>query len=169
MAVFSFEGHTPHVAPDAYIAPSADLIGRVSIASGACVLFNAVVRADTETISLGEGSNLQDGVVVHTDPGFPTMIGAGVSVGHNATVHGCTIGDRALIGMNATVLNGAVVGEGSLVAAGTVVLEGQVIPPRSLVAGIPAKVKRELTEEEYQGVVDNGVHYQELAAKYLAN
>ena len=169
MAVFSFEGHTPHVAPDAYIAPSADLIGRVSIASGACVLFNAVVRADTETISLGEGSNLQDGVVVHTDPGFPTTIGAGVSVGHNATVHGCTIGDRALIGMNATVLNGAVVGEGSLVAAGTVVLEGQVIPPRSLVAGIPAKVKRELTEEEYQGVVYNGVHYQELAAKYLAN
>jgi len=169
MAVFSFEGHTPHVAPDAYIAPSADLIGRVSIASGACVLFNAVVRADTETISLGEGSNLQDGVVVHTDPGFPTTIGAGVSVGHNATVHGCTIGDRALIGMNATVLNGAVVGEGSLVAAGTVVLEGQVIPPRSLVAGIPAKVKRELTEEEYQGVVDNGMHYQELAAKYLAN
>jgi carbonic anhydrase/acetyltransferase-like protein (isoleucine patch superfamily) len=169
MALISFEGHTPHVAPDAYIAPSADLIGRVSIASGACVLFNAVVRGDTEAITLGEGSNLQDGVVVHADPGFPTTIGAGVSVGHNATVHGCTIGDRALIGMNATVLNGAVVGEGSLVAAGSVVLEGQVIPPRSLVAGIPAKVKRELTDEEYQAVVDNGVHYQELAAKYLAN
>jgi carbonic anhydrase/acetyltransferase-like protein (isoleucine patch superfamily) len=169
MAVISFAGHTPLIAPDAYIAPSADLIGDVSIASGACVLFNAVVRGDIETISLGEGSNLQDGVVVHADPGFPTTIGAGVSVGHNATVHGCTIGNYSLIGMNATVLNGAVVGEGSLVAAGSVVLEGQIIPPRSLVAGIPAKVKRELTDEEYQAVVDNGVHYQALSAQYLAN
>jgi len=169
MAVISFEGHTPDISPDAYVAPTADLIGRVSIASGACVLFNAVVRADTEAISLGEGSNLQDGVVVHADPGYPTTIGKGVSVGHNATVHGCTIGDFALIGMNATVLNGAVVGEGSLIAAGSVVLEGQVIPPRSLVAGIPAKVKRELTDEEYQGVVDNGVHYQQLSAAYRAN
>lgn len=166
MALIPFDGHSPSVAPDAFVAPSADLIGRVTVGSGACVLFNAVVRGDTETISLGAGSNLQDGVVVHADPGFPTVIGEGVSVGHNATVHGCTIGDRALIGMGATIMNGAVVGEGCLVAAGSVVLEGQEIPPRSLVAGIPAKVKRELTVEEYQGVVDNAVHYQTLSARY---
>jgi len=124
------------------------------------------VRGDTEEITVGEGSNLQDGVVVHADPGFPATIGAGVSVGHNATLHGCTIADNVLIGMGATVLNGATIGEGSLIAAGSVVLEGKAIPPRSLVAGIPASVKRELSDEEYQGVVKNAEHYVALAQKY---
>ena len=168
MASHTFDDIEPQVAPSAYIAPSADLIGRVAISENACVLFSAVLRGDTEQITLGEGSNIQDGVVVHADPGFPATIGAGVSVGHNATLHGCTIADNVLIGMGATVLNGASIGEGSLVAAGSVVLEGKVIPPRSLVAGIPASVKRELSDEEYQGVVENAEHYVALAQKYRA-
>ena len=106
--------------------------------------------------------------MVHTDFGFPTRIGAGVSVGHAAVVHGCTVEDNCLIGMNATVLNGAVIGTGSLVAAGSVVLEGTRIPPRSLVAGVPGKVRRELTEEEYAKVLRNAEHYRDLAAKHRA-
>jgi carbonic anhydrase/acetyltransferase-like protein (isoleucine patch superfamily) len=168
MASYSFDGNEPTVATSAYVAPSAELIGRVTIGENSCVLFGAVLRGDTEQITLGDGSNIQDGVVVHADPGFPATIGAGVSVGHNATLHGCTIADNILIGMGATVLNGASIGKGSLIAAGSVVLEGQVIPPRSLVAGIPASVKRELSDEEYQGVVANAEHYVALAEKYRA-
>jgi carbonic anhydrase/acetyltransferase-like protein (isoleucine patch superfamily) len=168
MAVYEFDHHQPAVADTAFIAPSAELIGRVTVSGQACVLFNAVLRGDTEEISVGEGSNIQDGVVVHADPGFPARIGSGVSVGHNATLHGCTVEDNSLIGMGATVLNGAVIGEGSLVAAGSVVLEGTVIPPRSLVAGIPAAVKRELRENEYEGVVQNAEHYVALSRQYLS-
>jgi carbonic anhydrase/acetyltransferase-like protein (isoleucine patch superfamily) len=168
MATQSFDGIEPQVASTAFVAASADLIGRVTIANRACVLFGAVLRGDTEHITVGEGSNIQDGVVVHADPGVPARIGSGVSVGHNATLHGCTIADNVLIGMGATVLNGASIGEGSLIAAGSVVLEGQVIPPRSLVAGIPASVKRELSDEEYHGVVANAEHYVALAEKYRA-
>jgi carbonic anhydrase/acetyltransferase-like protein (isoleucine patch superfamily) len=105
-------------------------------------------------------------VVVHTDDGFPALIGAGVSVGHAAVVHGCTIEDNCLIGMNATVLNGAVVGEGSLVAAGTVVLEGSHIPPRSLVAGVPGKVRRPLSDEEYAKILQNADTYVELSRQH---
>ena len=168
MASYFFDGNNPTVANSAYVAASAELIGRVIVGEKSCVLFNAVLRGDTEQITLGDGSNIQDGVVVHADPGFPATIGAGVSVGHNATLHGCTIADNVLIGMGATVLNGASIGEGSLIAAGSVVLEGKVIPPRSLVAGIPASVKRELSDEEYRGVVENAEHYVALAQKYRA-
>ena len=117
------------------------MIGQATIEAGASVFYGAVVRADMDRVVLGAGSNLQDNVVVHTDYGFPTDIGAGVSVGHAAVVHGCTVEDDCLIGMHATVLNGARIGAGSLVAAGTVVLEGTVVPPRSLVAGVPGKVR----------------------------
>ena len=112
---------------------------------------------------MGAGSNLQDNVVLHADPDFPCTVGARVSVGHSAVVHGCTVEDDCLIGMSATILNGAVIGAGSLVAAGAVVLEGTVVPPRSLVAGVPAKVRRALTDEEFAGVQQNAAHYQELA------
>ena len=131
-----------------------------------CVGHHAVVRADMDRVVLGAGSNLQDNVVVHTDYGFPTWIGAGVSVGHAAVVHGCTVEDDCLIGMNATVLNGARIGAGSLVAAGTVVLEGTVIPPRSLVAGVPGKVRRPLSDAEYDRVVANAQIYLHLAARH---
>lgn len=165
--LYTFDGHTPEVHPSAYIAPSADLIGRVRIEATSCVLFGAVVRGDTEQITLGEGSNLQDGVAVHADPGYPVTIGANVSVGHNATIHGCTIGDECIIGMGATVLNGASIGSGCLIAAGTVILQGQVIPPGSLVAGVPGKVRRELNADEHANIQRNAKHYQSLREKYL--
>jgi carbonic anhydrase/acetyltransferase-like protein (isoleucine patch superfamily) len=132
------------------------------------VFFGAVLRADRDAIDLGERSNLQDNVVVHGDPGSPTRIGRGVSVGHGAVLHGCTIEDDCLIGMSATVLNRAVIGAGSLVAAGAVVLEDTVVPPGSLVAGVPAKVRRELTEEEREGIRRNSRTYVALGRAYLA-
>jgi len=165
--LIAFDGHSPQVADSAYVAPSADLIGRVEISPRAVVLFGAVLRGDTETIALGEGSNIQDGVAVHADPGYPVTVGSGVSVGHNATIHGCTIDDDCLIGMGATVLNGARIGTGSLIAAGAVVLEGQDIPPGSLVAGVPAQVRRELTTDEQAGIERNAANYQALRERYL--
>lgn len=166
--MISFGEFSPTVSPTAWVAPTATLIGQVSVATNAVIMFGAVLRADRAEILVGEGSNLQDNVVVHGDPGFPAHIGNGVSVGHGATVHGATIGDNCLIGMGATVLNGAVVGAGSLIAAGAVVLEGTEIPPGSLVAGVPGKVRRELTAEEHEGITANALTYQELGGQYRA-
>ncbi|HEY5981208.1 MAG TPA: gamma carbonic anhydrase family protein [Microlunatus sp.] len=164
--VLPYDGVQPTIHPDAWLAPTAAVIGNAMIDSRASLFYGAVVRADMDRVVLGAGSNLQDNVVVHTDYGFPTFIGAGVSVGHAAVVHGCTVEDDCLIGMNATVLNGARVGAGSLVAAGTVVLEGTVIPPRSLVAGVPGKVRRPLTDAEFDRVVANAQIYLELSARH---
>ena len=166
--VLPFHGTSPTIDESAWLAPTAAVIGNATIEAAATLFYGAVVRADMDAIRLGRGSNLQDNVVVHTDFGFPTRIGAGVSVGHAAVVHGCTVEDNCLIGMNATVLNGAVIGTGSLVAAGSVVLEGTRIPPHSLVAGVPGKVRRELTEEEYAKVLRNAEHYRALAAQHRA-
>lgn len=162
----AFDGHEPDIALGAWIAPNATLVGRVTIATGASVFFGAVLRGDVNSITLGEGSNIQDNVAVHCDTDAPTVIGRGVSIGHAAVVHGCTIGDDCLIGMNATVLSGAIVGNESLVAAGTVVLEGTVIPPRSLVAGVPGKVRRELSDDEVAAIRHNATHYRELSAQH---
>lgn len=159
----AFDGHEPVVADGAWVAQNATLVGRVTIGSNASVFFGAVLRGDVNSISLGDGSNIQDNVAVHCDDDKPTIIGRGVSVGHAAVVHGCTIGDDCLIGMNATVLSGAVVGNESLIAGGCVVLEGTVIPPRSLVAGVPGKVRRELTDDEVEGIRQNALHYRELS------
>ena len=164
--ILPFDGIEPTVHPDAWLAPTAAVIGNATIESRASLFYGAVVRADMDRVVLGAGSNLQDNVVVHTDYGFPTWIGAGVSVGHAAVVHGCTVEDDCLIGMNATVLNGATIGAGSLVAAGTVVLEGTVIPPRSLVAGVPGTVRRALTDAEFDRVVANAKIYEDLAARH---
>lgn len=161
--IHSFRGETPQLDPTAFVAPTATLIGDAHLGADASAFYGVVVRADTATIAVGAGSNLQDNVVLHADPGFPATVGRGVSIGHGAVVHGCTVEDDCLIGMGATVLNGAVIGAGSLVAAGAVVLEGTVIPPRSLVAGVPAKVRRELTDEEFAGVQANASRYVELA------
>jgi len=161
-----FDSHEPLVPSSAYVAPSATLVGQVTLGENTVIMFGAVLRADRDAISLGEGSNLQDNVVVHGDPGFPARIGSGVSVGHSAVVHGATIEDDCLIGMNATVLNGSVVGRGSLVAAGSVVLEGEIIPPRSIVAGVPGKVRRSLTDEEHEAIRNNALTYQELGRTY---
>ncbi|HEY5820801.1 MAG TPA: gamma carbonic anhydrase family protein [Propionibacteriaceae bacterium] len=162
--ILPYAEHTPHVHPEAWLAPTATVIGDATVASGASVFYGAVIRADMAPVHLGAGSNLQDNVVVHTDYGFPTTIGEGVSVGHGAVVHGCTVEDHCLIGMSTTVLNGAVIGTGSLIAAGSVVLEGTHIPPRSLVAGVPGKVRRQLNDEELDKVVLNAQIYLDLAA-----
>lgn len=164
--LISLQGRVPVLANSAWVAPTAAVIGAVTIGERSGVFYSAVVRGDTSTITIGEGSNLQDGVVVHADPGFACSIGSGVSVGHAAVVHGCTVEDDCLIGMGAVVLNGAVVGRGSMVAAGAVVLEGAQIPPGSLVAGVPGKVRRELTEQERAGIRENARHYTELTAAH---
>jgi carbonic anhydrase/acetyltransferase-like protein (isoleucine patch superfamily) len=161
--LYPFAGNSPAVHETAFVAPTASIIGNATLAEDASAFYGVSVRADTAAISVGTGSNLQDNVVLHADPGFPCTLGERVSVGHAAVVHGCTVEDDCLIGMGATILNGAVIGAGSLVAAGAVVLEGTVIPPRSLVAGVPGKVRRELTDEEYDGVRANATRYIDLA------
>jgi carbonic anhydrase/acetyltransferase-like protein (isoleucine patch superfamily) len=166
MRILPFQGVQPTVDPSAFVADGATLIGDVTIAAGASVWFGAVMRGDTDHLELGERSNLQDNAVVHADPGSPAIVGSGVSIGHSAVVHGCRIEDDCLIGMNATVLNGAVIGRESLVAAGTVVLEGTIVPPRSLVAGVPGKVRRELTDDEVAGIRRNADTYAERAQIY---
>lgn len=164
--LIAFRGKTPDTGAATFIAPTASLIGGVVLGASASVFYGVTVRADTTPIRVGVGSNLQDNVVVHADPGFPAVIGDRVSVGHGAVVHGCTIEDDCLVGMGATVLNGAVIGTGSLIAAGAVVLEGTVVPPRSLVAGVPAKIRRELTDDEVQGIRANADRYDALAHEH---
>lgn len=164
--LYPFAGHTPAVHPSVFIAPTASVIGNATLAEHSSAFYGVSVRADTAAITVGPGTNLQDNVVLHADPGFPCTVGARVSVGHSAVVHGCTVEDDCLIGMGATILNGAVIGTGSLIAAGAVVLEGTVVPARSLVAGVPAKVRRELSEEEFGAVLENAARYRELAAAH---
>ena len=164
--ILPFEDAIPQIGADSWLAPNASVIGRVRIGVQASVWFGSVMRGDIDEIVLGDRSNLQDNVVVHTETGSPTIIGNDVSVGHGAVVHGCRIEDGCLIGMNATVLNGAVIGAQSLVAAGAVVLEGTIIPPRSLVAGVPAKVRRALDDDEVAGLLGNSERYVTRAALY---
>ncbi|MEU6245553.1 gamma carbonic anhydrase family protein [Streptomyces sp. NPDC047024] len=161
-------GKEPKIDPDAFVAPMASVIGDVTLGAGASVWYGAVVRGDAERIAVGADANVQDNVTLHADPGFPLTVGERVSIGHNAVVHGATVEDDCLIGMGATVLNGAVIGAGSLVAAQALVPQGMVVPPGSLVAGVPAKVKRALSEEEREGVTLNGTLYVELAKAHRA-
>jgi carbonic anhydrase/acetyltransferase-like protein (isoleucine patch superfamily) len=164
----TFDGQTPAVDATAFVAPNATLIGRVTLAAGSSVFYGSVLRGDTDSIFIGERSNVQDNVSMHTDSGLQLVVGSGVSIGHGAVVHGCVIEDDCLIGMGATILNRAVIGTGSLVAAGAVVLEDTVIPPGSLVAGVPAKVRRPLSADEQNGVKANAAHYVELAVAHRA-
>ncbi|AEW92779.1 MULTISPECIES: gamma carbonic anhydrase family protein [Streptomycetaceae] len=161
-------GATPSVDPAAFTAPTSVVLGDVTLAAGASVWYHTVLRADCGPIVLGADSNVQDNCTVHVDPGFPVTVGERVSVGHNAVLHGCTVEDDVLIGMGATVLNGAHIGAGSLVAAQALVPQGMRVPPGSLVAGVPAKVKRELTEEEREGIKVNAAMYRELAKAHRA-
>jgi carbonic anhydrase/acetyltransferase-like protein (isoleucine patch superfamily) len=166
--IIALAGHTPQISDSAFVAPNATLVGQVTLGENTSIFYGAVLRADVDSITIGPGSNLQDNVSVHCDEGFPTSVGSGVSVGHSAVLHGCTVEDDCLIGMSATVLNGAVIGTGSLVAAGAVVLEGTIVPPGSLVAGVPAKVRRELSDDEKVGVRQNATHYLDIAAAHKA-
>ena len=156
----------PEVHPDAWLAPLSVVSGSVTIGAGSSIWYGASVRGDCATITFGERSNLQDNAVIHADPGSPAVVGDDVSIGHAAVLHGCTVGDGTVIGMGAVVLNGAVIGTGSMVAAGAVVLEGTQVPPGSLVAGVPAKVRRELTDEERAGLRESIGHYPRLAAMH---
>ncbi|MDD1654755.1 MAG: gamma carbonic anhydrase family protein [Methanomicrobiales archaeon] len=149
-----------------FVAGNATVIGDVTLSDGVSVWFGAVIRGDKDRISIGRSSNIQDNAVVHTSHGFPVTIGAQVSVGHGAILHGCTIGDRVLVGMGAIVMNGAEVGAGSLIAAGAVVTEGTRIPPGSIVMGVPGKVVRPVSPEQAAHIVRNAESYAELARSY---
>ncbi|GAB6857489.1 gamma carbonic anhydrase family protein [Microbacterium xylanilyticum] len=157
--ILSLPGRTPAIDSSTFLAAGARVIGSVSIGEGSSVWYNAVLRADSDTITIGAGSNVQDNVSVHVDEGHPVVIGDDVSIGHNAVVHGCTIGDGSLIGMGAVVLTDAVIGSEVLVAGGALVLSGTEVPDGSLVAGVPAKVRRELSAEEREGLRNNARIY----------
>lgn len=163
-----YDGREPVTHETAWLAPTATLVGPVHVHEDAGVWYGAVLRADYGTITVGARSNVQDNSVFHTGDALDVTLGEGVSVGHGAVLHGCTVEDDVLVGMGATVLNRARIGAGSLVAAGAVVLEGTTVPPGSLVAGVPAKVRRPLDEEERQRVLQNAIEYVALAQRYRA-
>ncbi len=152
-----------------FIAPNAAVIGMVTLHENSSVWFNAVLRGDVERIEVGSRSNVQDGAVMHADPGFPLVVGADVTVGHQAMLHGCTVGDGSLIGINAVVLNGAKIGKRCLVGANALVTEGMEIPDGSLVLGSPAKVKTTLGEEYQQALKEGAAHYVSNAQDFAAN
>ena len=149
-----------------FVAPNAAVIGRVTLHSGASVWFSCVLRGDVEDITIGEGSNIQDGTVVHADPGFPVVVGRNVTVGHNAMLHGCRVGDGSLVGIGAVILNGATVGKGCLIAANALVTEGMDVPDGSVVMGSPGKVRKTLGEEERDMLALNATHYVDNAARF---
>ena len=165
--VLSISGKTPSIGERVFLAPTAAITGDVTLADDSSAFYGVSVRGDRAPITVAEGSNLQANVTDHVDEDYPCRIGTGVSVGHGAVVHGCTIGDNSLIGMNATVLSGAVIGEECLIAGGALVLGGTEIPPRSLVAGVPAKVRRELTQEEVSGLYSNAETYRQIKAEHI--
>lgn len=158
--LISLGDKVPHVDAAAWVAPNATLAGSVSIGPGASVWYGAVLRADNEPITIGARSNVQDNCSFHVDTGQPVRLGEGVSVGHNAVVHGATVEDHVLIGMGAVVMNGAVIGAESMVAAGCLVTEGTVVPPRSLIAGVPGKIRRELSDDEIAHLHQNARTYE---------
>ncbi|WP_250520623.1 MULTISPECIES: gamma carbonic anhydrase family protein [unclassified Caballeronia] len=166
MTLFSFADERPRVSTDAYIAPNTVVIGDVRIGAGSSVWPQAVLRGDNDAISIGDGSNIQDGAVVHADPGHPVDIGNHVSVGHACVLHGCRVGSGTLIGIHATILNDAYIPEGCIVGANALVTEGKVFPPRSLIIGSPAKAVRELTDAEIQAVLMNAKDYESKAGRY---
>ena len=166
--IWELDGIAPEIADDAWIAPDAQIIGRVVIEPGASIWWGAVLRGDNEEIRVGRGSNVQDLCCLHTDPGFPLTIGANVTVGHRAMLHGCTIGDASLIGMGATILNSAKIGAGSLIGASALVSEGKDIPGRVLVMGAPGRVVREIDEVKYQELLASAARYQANGARFRA-
>lgn len=166
MALYQLGDDTPQVADTAWVADTAQVMGAVDLADEASVWFGAVLRGDTERIRIGRGSNVQDGTVIHADIGFPVTLGEHVTVGHQVMLHGCTVGDGSLIGIQAVVLNGARIGRHCLVGAGSLVTEGKEFPDGSLIMGSPAKVVRTLTPEQIEGLRQSAVHYAENARRF---
>jgi carbonic anhydrase/acetyltransferase-like protein (isoleucine patch superfamily) len=168
MAVYELDGMTPEVHATAWIADSAQVMGHVRIAADASVWFGCVLRGDTESMSIGEGSNIQDLTVMHADHGLPLTVGRHVTVGHKVMLHGCTIGDESLIGIGAVVLNGARIGRHCLVGAGSLVTEGKEFPDGSMIMGTPARVVRQLTPEQIEGLRQSAQHYIDNARRFRA-
>jgi carbonic anhydrase/acetyltransferase-like protein (isoleucine patch superfamily) len=166
MAIYKFEGVAPCVAPTAWVADSAQVIGNVTLEERSSVWFGVVARGDTASIYIGAGTNVQDACVLHADAGKPLTVGVNVTVGHKVILHGCTIGDGSLIGMGAVVLNGAKIGRNCLVGAGALVTEGKEFPDGTLIVGSPARVLRSLTEAQIESLAQSAAHYQENARRF---
>ncbi len=168
MAIYELDGVAPQVAASAWVAGSAEVMGDVRLGEDASVWFATVVRGDCESIRIGAGSNVQDASVLHADIGQPLVIGERVTVGHQVMLHGCTIGDESLIGIGAVVLNGAKIGKNCLVGAGSLVTEGKEFPDGSMILGSPARVVRQLTPEQIEGLRTSARHYMENARRFKA-
>jgi len=166
MAIFKIGTHTPNVDASAYITDSASVIGNVHLAANTSIWFGAALRGDNELISISEGSNVQECAVLHTDMGYPLVVGKNVTIGHQAMLHGCTVGDGSLIGIQAVVLDGAVIGKNCLVAAGALVTSGKEFADNSLIMGSPAKAVRELTQEQINDIQRGVTTYIERAAYF---
>jgi len=168
MTLYALNDVAPQVPDDGdfWVAPNAQVIGAVTLESGVGVWFGVVLRGDNEPIIIGEGSNIQENTVAHTDMGYPVTIGKNCTIGHSAIIHGCTVGDNSLIGMGATVLTGAVIGKNCLIGAGALVTEGKVIPDGSLVVGMPAKVIRSLDVDAIEGLKQSALHYQDNMRRF---
>jgi len=166
MPIYQLGERTPRIAPSAWIAPSADLIGAILVEEDVSVWFNVVIRGDNELITLGRGGNIQDGAVLHTDVGIPLTLAPSVLVGHQAMLHGCTVGEGSLIGIQSVILNNAVIGRECLIGAGALIPEGKVIPDRSLVMGAPGKIIRQLSDQEAAAIRLGCVQYAERAQHY---
>ena len=166
MSIYRLGDRAPDIAEDAWIAPGAQVIGDVLLGAGASIWFGAVLRGDAECLSIGARSNIQDNSVLHTDPGYPLVIGEGCTIGHRAILHGCVLDDNVLIGMGATILNGAHIGAGSLIGAGALITEGKEIPPGSLVMGAPGKVVRQLDAPAIDALRASAAHYAANAARF---
>ncbi len=166
MAIYEYDGQRPEIDSTAYVHEQATLIGQVKLAAGASIWPQAVLRADNEPILIGTGSNVQDGAVLHTDPGFPLEVAEGVTIGHQAMLHGCSVGENSLIGIQAVVLNGAKIGKNCLVGAGALVTEGKEFPDNSLILGSPAKVVKTLGEDAVAALKANALSYVGKAADY---
>ncbi len=160
MTLYALDGIAPQIAEDTWIAPDANLIGRIVVEETASVWFCATLRGDNETITVGAGSNIQENCVLHTDMGYPLTIGKGCTIGHKVMLHGCTIGDNTLIGMGATILNGAKIGKNCLIGAGALITEGKEIADGSLVMGVPGKVVRDLDDAAIEGLRKSALGYQ---------
>lgn len=166
MAIYELDGVSPQVSASAWVADSAQVMGNVNLADDANIWFGVVIRGDTETITVGKGSNIQDMSVLHADVGMPLVVGEGVTVGHKVMLHGCTIGDNSLIGIGAVVLNGAKIGKNCLVGAGALVTEGKEFADGSMILGSPARVIRQLSPEQIEGLRQSARHYIENANRY---
>ena len=168
MAVYRLDSLTPRLAETAWVADSAQVIGNVELAEGASIWFGAILRGDNEPMRIGRNSNVQDGSMLHSDPGFPLTLGDNVTIGHQVMLHGCSVGDGTLIGIKAVVLNGAKIGKNCLVGAGALVTEGKEFPDGSMILGSPAKVVRELSPEQMAGLQRAAQHYVDNAQRYAA-